>query len=107
MAPIVTFIDPDGTVHSGEAAVGESLMSAALTLNVTGIFAECGGMLACSTCHCYVEPQWMDRLEPVSDLEDGMLEAAADPEWNSRLSCQITVTSDLDGLVVRVPARQA
>lgn len=103
----VAFRLPDGTVVSGEARVGESLMRAAQSLGVNGIVAECGGMCSCSTCHCHVDPAWAERLEPMSDMEEGMLEIAIDPDETSRLSCQIVLRPDLDGLTVSVPRAQA
>lgn len=103
----VSFTAPDGSVVSGDAAVGGSLMRAAQVLNVPGIIAECGGMAACSTCHCYVDREWLGRLEPMDDMEAGMLEIAIDPDDRSRLSCQITIRADLDGLSVTVPHAQA
>lgn len=103
----VTFIDPDGSVHTGEADEGQSLMRAAQMLDVPGVVAECGGMCACATCHCYVDAEWISRLAPRSDMEEGMLEGAWQPRATSRLTCQIPVDRDLDGIVLRVPERQA
>jgi len=81
-------------------------MEAARQHGVAGVVAQCGGACACATCHVYVDPEWLERLEPPEDMELGMLEAAWEPRGNSRLSCQIHLTQDLDGLTVRVPARQ-
>ncbi|WP_249354036.1 2Fe-2S iron-sulfur cluster-binding protein [Microbacterium sp. 2FI] len=103
----VTFTESDGATIRGEVEIGNSLMRAAQILNVPGIIAECGGMAACSTCHCYVDREWLDRLRPMDDMEAGMLEIAIDPDDRSRLSCQITLQSDLDGLTVSVPRDQA
>jgi len=103
----VTFTQPDGSVVSGTGEVGESLMRTAQRLNVNGIIAECGGMAACSTCHCYVDAEWISRLEPMDDMEAGMLEVAIDPDERSRLSCQITLREELSGLSVTVPLEQA
>ncbi|MFI6497894.1 2Fe-2S iron-sulfur cluster-binding protein [Nonomuraea typhae] len=103
----VTFIGHDGARQTGRVPEGESLMRAALLLDVPGILAECGGMCACATCHCYIEDGWAERLEPRSDMEEGMLLAALDTTRASRLSCQVTLTRELAGLVVRVPPRQA
>jgi 2Fe-2S ferredoxin len=104
--PKVTFIEADGSVYEGEAEEGKSLMQAAQKLDVPGVVAECGGMCACSTCHCYVDPAWLDKLEPRSRMEDGMLEAAVERASNSRLTCQLPVDSSLDGIVLRVPPEQ-
>lgn len=103
----VTFTEADGREIRGEVPVGESLMRAAQRLNVPGIIAECGGMAACSTCHCYVDREWFERLDPVEEIEAGMLEIAIDPDESSRLSCQITLREDLDGISVSVPREQA
>jgi 2Fe-2S ferredoxin len=73
---------------------------------IDGIVAQCGGACACATCHVYVAPQWLGRLEPREDMEEGMLESAWEPRPNSRLSCQIHLTAALDGLEVAVPQRQ-
>jgi len=71
------------------------------------VVALCGGACACATCHVYVDPTWIGKLEPLEDMEEGMLETAWEPRSNSRLSCQIQITAKLDGLKVRVPAKQA
>ena len=103
----VRFTQHDGAVFEGQVQVGESLMRAAQRLNVPGIIAECGGMAACSTCHCYIDAEWLDRLDPIDDMEEGMLEVAIDPDERSRLSCQITLRPELNGLTVTVPREQA
>jgi len=74
--------------------------------DVAGILADCGGSCSCATCHVYIDPAWVDRLPPRQEMEDSMLELAFDVQPNSRLSCQITVSDDMDGLVVTLPARQ-
>ena len=102
----VAFVQPDGTRREVSAPVGITLMEAARQHGVAGVVAQCGGACACATCHVYVDPEWLERLEPPEDMELGMLEAAWEPRGNSRLSCQIHLTQDLDGLTVRVPARQ-
>jgi 2Fe-2S ferredoxin len=102
----VTFIESDGTEHAVPAVDGVSLMSAALANGVPGIPADCGGACSCATCHVHVEASWLDRVGGPSALESAMLELAPELQENSRLSCQIVVTSDLDGLVVRIPETQ-
>jgi 2Fe-2S ferredoxin len=82
------------------------LMEAATQHGVHGILALCGGACACGTCHVYVDPAWLAKLAPREEMEEGMLECAWEPGENSRLSCQIHVTAELDGLVVTVPQRQ-
>ncbi len=101
--PSISFVVPDGTVHLVEAAVGASLMEAARLRGIPGIIAECGGACACATCHVYVDPEWIDRTGPANADEAEMLEFALNTRPNSRLSCQIKVGDDLDGLVVEVP----
>ncbi len=104
--PKITFIDTDGTARTVEAEIGSSVMEAALQNDVPGILATCGGSCACATCHVYVAPEWLGRLpEPAIDELD-MLDTAHDREDNSRLSCQIKVTEEIAGLVVRTPPRQ-
>jgi len=107
LTPRIVFIDADGRRREVEAPVGISLMEVAKQHGVSGIVAQCGGACACATCEVYVEPGWLDRLEPPEDMELGMLESAYEPRSNSRLSCQIPITPTLDGLEVRIPPRQA
>jgi len=104
--PKITFIEHNGTHHEVQVAVGLSVMEAARDNNVPGIEADCGGACACSTCHVYVDTNWNEKL-PVKDaMEEDMLDFAFDVKSNSRLSCQITVSDDLNGLVVNLPEKQ-
>jgi ferredoxin, 2Fe-2S len=105
--PRVTFIEPSGARREVIAAPGVTLMEAARAHGIAGVVARCGGACACATCHVYVAPAWLARLEPREDMEEGMLESAWEPRPNSRLSCQIHLTPALEGLEVQVPARQA
>ena len=105
--PKITFIEHDGTAHDVEAEIGESAMEAALRSGVTGIVAECGGSCTCATCHVYVDEAWLAKTGERSLEEDEQLDNAYDVRPNSRLSCQIKMSEDLDGLLVRTPARQA
>jgi|SRR5665213_2460871 len=106
--PRVTYIEPDGRAVTLEVANGRSVMSAAMEAGVAGIEAQCGGNLACATCHCYVQDPWPDRLPPPLDDERMMLlNVAAELHDNSRLSCQLIAGPDLDGLTVQVPDRQS
>lgn len=89
-----------------EAKPGQSLMQAATENMVPGVLADCGGYCNCATCHCYVEDSWLDKLPAAASEEQEMLSCAIDPRENSRLSCQIQLTADLDGLVVRLPESQ-
>jgi 2Fe-2S ferredoxin len=95
------------TTTEVEVATGVSVMKAALGSNVRGIVGECGGDLSCATCHVFVAPEWFDRLEPASEFEQEMLESTAEPPTEcSRLSCQIILTDELDGLTVTIPDSQ-
>jgi 2Fe-2S ferredoxin len=105
--PKITFIDFEGTVRTVEASVGATVMETAIRNNIPGIEAECGGACACSTCHVYVDEAWREKTGEPSPMEEDMLDFGYDVRPNSRLSCQIKVTEDLDGLVVRTPERQA
>jgi ferredoxin, 2Fe-2S len=104
----VTYIDHDGTPHKIEVSNGDSVMQGAVNNLISGIVAECGGGMACATCHCYVDAAWIDRVGPPgSAAERDMLEsAAAEIRPGSRLSCQITVSRELDGLIVHLPKSQ-
>jgi 2Fe-2S ferredoxin len=106
--PKVIYIEHDGTEHRVEVPVGLSVMRGAVDNNVPGVDADCGGQCACATCHVYVDPAWFDKIdEPVPDsLEASMLGFAAAAEPNSRLSCQIKMWDELDGLIVRMPEGQ-
>ena len=106
--PQITYHDPAGRTHVVDVAVGATVMEGARDNGIPGILADCGGACACSTCHVYVDPAWFDRLPPAGDTESDMLEFALDPHpQQSRLTCQLRVTADLDGLVVTIPAQQA
>lgn len=100
--PRITFITPDGERHEVDVQNGYSVMEAAINNNIEGIVAECGGACACATCHSYIDEAWLDKLPPMDDMEDSMLDAAYDRRDNSRLTCQLEVNEKLDGLVVHV-----
>jgi len=102
----VTFLLEDGESVSVEGEAGTTLMDAAVDNLVPGVLAECGGACVCATCHCIATDEWADKLPEKSEQESGMLEFAVGVEDNSRLSCQIKLTEQLDGLQVRVPADQ-
>ena len=105
--PTVTFIHPDNRSERIDAVVGDSVMQVATGHGVDEIVAECGGNAMCATCHVYVDDGWIARLAPMSEEEDELLHGvAAERLINSRLSCQIKITPELDGLVVRLPDRQ-
>lgn len=102
----IQFIEHDGTAHSVDVEPGKSVMQAAVINAVPGIDADCGGCCSCATCHVFVDEAWLARVGPVNPTEDAMLSLSADRQENSRLSCQITVTEEMDGLVVRTPEFQ-
>jgi 2Fe-2S ferredoxin len=102
----ITYIQHNGTSQTVEAQPGMTVMEAAVKNMVPGIDADCGGACACATCHVFVEPQWLEVTGKRSDMEEDMLDFAFDVRDNSRLSCQIKITDQLDGLVVRVPEKQ-
>jgi 2Fe-2S ferredoxin len=105
--PTITFIHTNGQQERVDAGDGESAMLAATKHGLDGIVAECGGNAMCATCHVYVDEAWLARLPSLGDEEDALLDgAAAERLANSRLSCQIKLTSELDGLVLRLPERQ-
>ena len=103
----LTFIGSDGTRYEVQAENGSTVMENAIRNGVPGIEAECGGACACATCHVYVAEEWRSRTGVAEPMEEDMLDFAFDLRPNSRLSCQIKVTDELDGLVINVPERQA
>lgn len=104
--PKITYIDFKGASRSIDAEVGATVMETAVKNQVPGIEAECGGACACATCHVYVDDAWVDRLPHRESMEEDMLDFAFEVRPNSRLSCQIKVKPDLDGLVVTTPEKQ-
>jgi ferredoxin, 2Fe-2S len=105
--PKVTFIKPDGSESIIDAKLGLTLMQVGIDNGIAGIVAECGGCCQCATCHVYVAPEWCARLKPVGEGENAMLDNTVTERLpESRLSCEITVTPELDGLVVHLPVRQ-
>ena len=104
--PKIKFIAADGTETVIDAQCGQSLMQNAVNNGVAGIVAECGGACACATCHVHVESDWHGKLPAAEGMEQDMLEFASEKQETSRLSCQIIVTEELDGLVVYTPASQ-
>jgi 2Fe-2S ferredoxin len=102
----ITYIEFSGQAHVVEVQPGLSVMEGARRNNIPGIDADCGGGCACGTCHVYVDPDWRERVGGRHSLEDATIEFAETVAENSRLSCQIKVTDELDGLVVRMPESQ-
>ena len=102
----ITFIEHNGTQHEVDVSNGLTVMEAARDNNIPGIEADCGGACACSTCHVYVDKAWSDKLPAKDAMEEDMLDFAYEPSELSRLTCQVKVTNELDGLVVRMPEKQ-
>ena len=102
----ITYIEHNGTRHEVNAEPGMTVMEAAIKNDVPGIEAECGGACACATCHVYVDDAWTAKVGPPSEMEEDMLDFAFDVKPTSRLSCQVKVRDELDGLVVNTPEKQ-
>ncbi|MDB5967858.1 MAG: 2Fe-2S ferredoxin [Hydrocarboniphaga sp.] len=102
----ITYVEFSGTEHVVEVTSGLSVMEGAIQNVIRGVDADCGGACSCATCHVYVDHQWVSKTGAPGPLEASLLEFASGVQPNSRLSCQIAVTDDLDGLVVRIPASQ-
>ena len=104
--PKITYIDSNGNSKTIDVANGLSVMEGAIQNNIPGIDADCGGGMACATCHVYVKEEWLNKLLKAEDGEQDMIDMAFEPKKNSRLSCQIIVSDELDGLVVTTPSKQ-
>lgn len=102
----VTYIESNGERHQVNLENGQSIMQGALDNLIEGILGECGGCCSCATCHCYVDDAWLEKVGAPDDMEKDMLDSVVDPKSSSRLSCQIQMSNDLDGLVVRLPESQ-
>ena len=105
--PKITYQEKDGNSKTIEVENGLSVMEGAIQNNIPGIDADCGGSMACATCHVYVKDDWFNKIPKKEDGEDDMLDMAFEPKTNSRLSCQIIVSDELDGLEVNIPSKQA
>ena len=104
--PKIIYIDSSGNQKTIEVAKGLSVMEGAIQNNIPGIDADCGGGMACATCHVYVKEEWFNKLPKAEDGEQDMIDMAFEPKKNSRLSCQLIVSDELDGLVVTTPSKQ-
>lgn len=104
--PRITFIQHDGTQHTLEVPVGQSLMQAAVDNSVPGILGDCGGSCACATCHGYLATDWFNRVPAADENEQALLEVVIEPTEASRLTCQLIMAPELDGAVIRLPASQ-
>lgn len=104
--PTIKYIEANGTEHQVDVPVGDTLMEGAIDNDIDAIVADCGGSCCCATCHCYIDEAWLNKTGEAEEHERDMLEMVQSLAPNSRLSCQITVTEQLEGLVVRLPASQ-
>jgi len=104
--PKITYIENNGNVHTVDVAKGLTVMEGAIQNNIPGIDGDCGGGMACATCHVYVKEEWYNKINDKSEGEDDMLDQAFEPNKLSRLSCQISVTDETEGLVVSLPKKQ-
>jgi ferredoxin, 2Fe-2S len=102
----ITYIENNGEKHVINVESGKTVMRGAVENSVRGIIGDCGGACSCATCHVYVDPAWVEKVGKSGETEAMLLEEVCDPQANSRLSCQITVTDDMDGLIVRLPVKQ-
>jgi 2Fe-2S ferredoxin len=103
----IIYITHENKSHTIDVQNGLTVMEGAVQNDVPGIDADCGGGMACATCHVYVKEEWFDKLPEKENGEEDMLDMAFEPKKNSRLSCQLTVSDELDGLVVSIPSKQA
>ena len=104
--PKITYITHEKQSHTVEVQNGLTVMEGAVQNDIPGIDADCGGGMACATCHVYVKEDWLNKLPKKEDGEEDMLDMAFEPKTNSRLSCQLTVSAELDGLIVDIPSKQ-
>ena len=102
----ITYVTHDNQIHTVEVQNGLTVMEGAVQNDIPGIDADCGGGMACATCHVYVNDEWLDKIPTKEDGEEDMLDMAFEPKKNSRLSCQIIVSDKLDGLKVNIPSKQ-
>ena len=105
--PKITYVEHNGKSHTLEVTNGLSVMEGAVQNNIPGIDADCGGGMACATCHVYVKEEWFDKLPKKEQGEEDMIDMAYEPKEFSRLSCQLIVSNELDGLIVNLPEKQA
>jgi len=105
--PKVTYIDKSNNSKTIEIENGLSVMEGAIQNDIPGIDADCGGSMACATCHVYVKEEWLDKIPKAEDAEIDMIDMAHEPKKNSRLSCQIIISDELDGLTITTPEKQS
>ena len=102
----ITYIEKNGKTHTVDVAEGLTVMEGAVQNNIPGIDGDCGGGMACATCHVYVKDEWFNKINKKSEGEDDMIDQAYEPSKLSRLSCQIEVSKNIDGLIVHLPEKQ-
>ena len=102
----INYITHNNETYTVEVQNGLTVMEGAVQNDVPGVDADCGGGMACATCHVYVKEEWLDKLPMKEDSEEDMLDMAFEPKKNSRLSCQLVVSDELDGLTVDIPSKQ-
>ena len=103
----ITYVTHDNQVHTAEVQNGLTVMEGAVQNDIPGIDADCGGSMACATCHVYVEEKWFNKIPKADDAEVDMIDMAHEPKKNSRLSCQLIISDELDGLTVTTPEKQS
>ncbi|MBO9482819.1 2Fe-2S iron-sulfur cluster-binding protein [Salinisphaera sp. G21_0] len=104
--PLIQFVTHDGNQYEADIDSGSTLMQGAVDNMIDGILAECGGACSCATCHCYIDEGWAEIVGPAEGMEQEMLDVVREPRETSRLSCQIVVTDEMDGMVVHLPESQ-
>ena len=105
--PKINFTDSSGNKRTVEVENGLSVMEGAVQNNINEIDADCGGSMACATCHVYVDEKWLDKIPKIETAENDMIDMAFEPKKNSRLSCQLIITDEMDGLEVTTPEKQS
>ena len=105
--PKITYNTHDNKIHTIDVQNGLTVMEGAIQNDIPGIDADCGGSMACATCHVYVEEKWLSKLPKAEEAEVDMIDMAYEPKKNSRLSCQLIVSEELDGLIVTTPSKQS
>ena len=105
--PKIIYVTSENETHTIDVDNGLTVMEGAVQNDIPGIDADCGGSMACATCHVYVEKNWLDKLPTPQEAETDMIDMAFEPKKNSRLSCQLIISDDLDGLIVTTPAKQS
>jgi 2Fe-2S ferredoxin len=104
--PLIFYVTHDGNMYEADVAIGDSVMNGAVQNMIDGILGECGGVMSCGTCHCHIDAKWQGKIGEPDSIELKMLEASHNYEANSRLSCQLKVTAEMEGLTVHLPESQ-